>query len=124
MQDLISRLRRLHRAWLQFEAVELLVRAATVMHPRHRLLARVAAFPEADGPLQSVLRLTWEILRCDVSAEAGDAGFDAGGLVGVGACGGRAGFDQVLADRDAYDENRNATDLCPCCLVFGEVRVS
>src|SRR5215213_1159395 len=141
LQDLVTGLGWLRRAGLQFEAVEPLVRAPAVMHPRHGLLARVAALIKADGPLQRFLRLAGEVLGCDVGAEAGSAGRYPGGLESVVAGGRGACSDNVLADgtkgvrrsdevvaangyRDAHDENRSAADLCPHSLMFGEVGVS
>src|SRR5215204_4290527 len=81
---------------LDGEAVKPLVRVATVVHTGYGLLARIATLLEAHGAVEDS-GLAREVVRGDVGAEAGDAGFYAGRLVSVEVGRGRAGFDQVSA---------------------------
>jgi hypothetical protein len=71
------------------------VRAAAIVHLRDGLLARIAAFREAYGPIQYA-GFGGEVLRGDVRAETGEAGFYAGGFVGFGTYWLRPGPLQVL----------------------------
>jgi hypothetical protein len=71
------------------------VRAAAIVHLRDGLLARIAAFGEAYCPIQYA-GFGGEVLRGDVRAETGEAGFYAGGFVGFGTYRLRPGPLQVL----------------------------
>jgi hypothetical protein len=71
------------------------VRAAAIVHLCDGLLARVAAFGEAHGPVEDA-GFGGEVLGGDVCAEAGETRFYAGGLVGFGAYRLRSGPLQVL----------------------------
>src|SRR5215207_8769553 len=117
--------------------MESTVRVAAVVHPRHGLLARVAAFREAHCPLQNT-GFGGEVLRGDIRAEPRNARFYSGGFVGVDADEPGSGPSEVIAGcsqsvvdwtqevearhrrRDAGGEQGCVVDLDPGSLILGE----